>query len=435
MAKKVLQINKYTGGLNSYSDPRDLKEDEFQVLDNASVDEEGIIRVSGALEIKDNIQVYNDNSGFQDLLLKSGKGLFSFSSDYFLGVSALNSYLEGIGGGGLAWGVTDIDGDGFWNFSQSSTSNTSDFSVFDIQLAAINEINYSASSNTSVSHNHGSLTFQGITLIPGASYRLSLDCISENPWYYMGANIPPRIRLYNEAIYDSSTNQINSRYYSAQSGDFMVGSDETHTSMLDNDSGNFVSSVSSESTGAGGHITFENGSWTASTGAYVTKVDMSDTAPHKIEMIIDSDNQDFTSSGEWIVYTGGTQSVGSGILTVNPTTATSIEGVQLPIAKLQTLIPGETYTVSAKIVSTSGNIPNFKIGLGGVLTEPFTISTSTTAITKDLTVTSDAALLIYYEDATDVNWYIDDVSVKKTHPHKTYNSFFGSTETSGTITN
>ena len=56
MAKKqVLQIKNFSGGVNSYSDPRDLKEGEFQILDNAAVDEEGIIRVSGALELKENI--------------------------------------------------------------------------------------------------------------------------------------------------------------------------------------------------------------------------------------------------------------------------------------------------------------------------------------------------------------------------------------------
>ena len=55
MPKRVLQIKDYSGGLNSYSDPRDLEENEFQVLDNAAVDEKGIIRVSGALEIKENI--------------------------------------------------------------------------------------------------------------------------------------------------------------------------------------------------------------------------------------------------------------------------------------------------------------------------------------------------------------------------------------------
>ena len=57
MAKKqVLQIKDFSGGVNSYSDPRDLKENEFQILDNAVVDEQGIIRVSGGLELKENIE-------------------------------------------------------------------------------------------------------------------------------------------------------------------------------------------------------------------------------------------------------------------------------------------------------------------------------------------------------------------------------------------
>ena len=60
MAKKVLQIKKFDGGLNSYSDSRDLNENEFQTLDNVSVDERGILRVSGALVSKSNFNFYED---------------------------------------------------------------------------------------------------------------------------------------------------------------------------------------------------------------------------------------------------------------------------------------------------------------------------------------------------------------------------------------
>ena len=83
MAKKqVLQINKYSGGVNSYSDPRDLNENEFQVLDNAAVDEEGIIRVSGGLELKDNIDLDSDANEVDTILSIAGKGLFSHKTDY-----------------------------------------------------------------------------------------------------------------------------------------------------------------------------------------------------------------------------------------------------------------------------------------------------------------------------------------------------------------
>ena len=88
MAKKqVLQISNYSGWLNSYSDPRDLKENEFQVLDNAAVDEEGIIRVSGGLELKNNIELSLVEE--VNTLLKSGKGLFSYATDYYQSQSTL----------------------------------------------------------------------------------------------------------------------------------------------------------------------------------------------------------------------------------------------------------------------------------------------------------------------------------------------------------
>ena len=77
--KQVLQINKFSGGVNSYSDPRDLEENEFQILDNASVDEEGVIRVSGGLEVKNNIDI----SSIGDSLYLPGEGLFGYSTDYY----------------------------------------------------------------------------------------------------------------------------------------------------------------------------------------------------------------------------------------------------------------------------------------------------------------------------------------------------------------
>ena len=179
MAKKVLQISKYTGGLNSYSDPRDLKEDEFQVLDNASVDEEGIIRVSGAREVKNNIDIINNNPGDWNLLSKSGGGLFSYLTDYFISSSSINSNLSPSGQGGGAWGVTDVDADGTWSFGASPNKD-----LFDMVSAAINKITYVAASDATTGvHNHGSLTFKGITLLSGTSYRIVLHCVSENPWY------------------------------------------------------------------------------------------------------------------------------------------------------------------------------------------------------------------------------------------------------------
>ena len=86
MAKQALVLDKFTGGLNSYSDPRDLKEDEFQILDNACVDEEGIIRVSGAFKASEHMYGIEFDLGSASILNYqkipiAGKGFYSFIFD------------------------------------------------------------------------------------------------------------------------------------------------------------------------------------------------------------------------------------------------------------------------------------------------------------------------------------------------------------------
>ena len=196
--KQVLQINKFSGGVNSYSDPRDLEENEFQILDNASVDEEGVIRVSGGLEVKNNIDI----SSIGDSLYLPGEGLFGYSTDYYEPLAIYNTYLEANGAdSSTAWGVTSDTGStgGTWEFGaiQTNDSNRSP-SYFGIEQGhfAINYIDYSA--NTL--ENHGSLSFNGLTLKPGHTYNIRLDCVNENPWYFLGSNIPPRVRLYNDTL-------------------------------------------------------------------------------------------------------------------------------------------------------------------------------------------------------------------------------------------
>jgi len=78
MAKQVLQVTNFAGGLNAYSDARDIQDTQFTQNWNAEVDRNGIIRVSGMAE--DSILTeYFSNPNFQP-----GHGLFQFSSDYSL---------------------------------------------------------------------------------------------------------------------------------------------------------------------------------------------------------------------------------------------------------------------------------------------------------------------------------------------------------------
>ena len=76
MAKKLLEVNNFSGGLNTYADPRDIKDNEFAQNWNAVVDRAGIIRVSGMAEDFINTD-YHDSTNFQ-----AGFGLFQFSTEY-----------------------------------------------------------------------------------------------------------------------------------------------------------------------------------------------------------------------------------------------------------------------------------------------------------------------------------------------------------------
>ena len=78
MPKQVLQVTNFAGGLNAYSDARDIEDNQFVQNWNAVVDKNGIIRVSGMAE--DSIATeYFDNTNFQ-----KGHGLFQFTADYSL---------------------------------------------------------------------------------------------------------------------------------------------------------------------------------------------------------------------------------------------------------------------------------------------------------------------------------------------------------------
>ena len=103
-------------------------------------------------------------------------------------------------------------------------------------------------------------------------------------------------------------------------------------------------------------------------------------------------------------------------LEITGTSSTEIQGAQLGTSYMTTLIAGQTYRVSASVYSSSGTISGFKFKLGGVATSAFDISTSTSPISHDITVTSDAALQIYYENASTTQWFIDDISVVAIDP-------------------
>ena len=44
MAKQILKVTDFTGGVNSYSDPRDIQDNQFAQNWNAALDKTGIVR-------------------------------------------------------------------------------------------------------------------------------------------------------------------------------------------------------------------------------------------------------------------------------------------------------------------------------------------------------------------------------------------------------
>lgn len=77
MPKQQLNITDFTGGLNCYSDARDIKENQFAQNWNASLDKYGVVRYSGAGT------KHITNHPHTNTTFVPGGGLFSFGYDEF----------------------------------------------------------------------------------------------------------------------------------------------------------------------------------------------------------------------------------------------------------------------------------------------------------------------------------------------------------------
>ena len=92
MAKKVLEIKDFTGGLNCYSDPRDIEPNAFAQNWNANVSQSGIIKLGGSL-FESIRNLPHDNTNQQ-----MGYGLFTSGTDYAISIidgEFENGYEEG----------------------------------------------------------------------------------------------------------------------------------------------------------------------------------------------------------------------------------------------------------------------------------------------------------------------------------------------------
>ena len=75
MPKQQLTINKFEGGLNTNSDPRDIADNEFSILKGINVDYVGTLRLMGS---HDNHSIVTAVTTF----FAEGYGIFPFSSAY-----------------------------------------------------------------------------------------------------------------------------------------------------------------------------------------------------------------------------------------------------------------------------------------------------------------------------------------------------------------
>ena len=81
MPKEVLKIEDFSGGINSYSDPRDIEDNQLVVADNVDVTKLGVLQSGISV---DSSYEFTDSSTSHNISLASpaGTGLFAFSHDY-----------------------------------------------------------------------------------------------------------------------------------------------------------------------------------------------------------------------------------------------------------------------------------------------------------------------------------------------------------------
>jgi hypothetical protein len=154
--------------------------------------------------------------------------------------------------------------------------------------------------------------------------------------------------------------------------------------------------------------------------------------PQTEQMITDSNDSDLESSnGNWAIN-NDTETLEdwaddqgqntSGGLKVTCTTTTAAEGLKLANQYFGDLIVGETYEVKMdlKSSSTSNMNTNYVIGLGGVISSVFNISTKHATYTEYITVTdADEDLTILNVNNVASHFFVDNISLKKVSHNNT----------------
>ena len=201
MAKQVLKISDFTGGLNSYFDGKDIKNNEFQALDNAEVDEDGIIRVSGGIS-RDVVLDSISNDAFRlSSNVNPGTGLYSFFSDYSSMVSGwasdIYSYALDTINFDTTWTFADGDGVG-WVVSDNVSPLSQTIGVPRSYVTGIEDIT-DRDGASDMPSSLGSIKTPEILLKANTEYTIKFKamCAGADSWFYSGGSIPPHLKLHD----------------------------------------------------------------------------------------------------------------------------------------------------------------------------------------------------------------------------------------------
>ena len=77
MAKGILNISNYSGGLNNKTNSRDIEDNQFQDLDSLSIETPGKLKVMGAA-----VDYASSITGDRNSEVNLGNGLFQFNADH-----------------------------------------------------------------------------------------------------------------------------------------------------------------------------------------------------------------------------------------------------------------------------------------------------------------------------------------------------------------
>lgn len=118
MPKQTLNINKFDGGMNTESDPRDIAENQLALLSGCYVDKRGIIRTSSSSAA--------EGLTAQDLgHYLEGSGFYSFGADYeWDGTQNSDAYFHVINDGEDLFIYDGGDASPAWKATASGTSDT-----------------------------------------------------------------------------------------------------------------------------------------------------------------------------------------------------------------------------------------------------------------------------------------------------------------------